>query len=462
MKMPAGVCTMFAFLLQLISLMTVSGVVHFPHGHTTRSESDVFRSDATLKFMRRNLARDPGNALKDAGKGPAYHDEEAREAAEKQAEENPSSGQNDPLEAGEKAVRDAGKGPAYHDKDARKAAGKAARGQPAVNNDGSLPHVNKVQRDVGKGANYHDKDAQRAARKVLKKHGNKGYAGPPNPIESIGKAAEEADEDAGSAVKAGNPIEAIGKAAEDADKDAAKSIAKGESPLDALGKAAEEADEDAADVIAGKEPEKKKKKALKTKVTAEEMDTSVDGCRNSPKGWQDSQGQDCDDYASGEWCTRYGRYGDGWLDEWGSFEDRATDGKAATQACCVCGGGISKNPVAPAPADASAAPSPAEAAAPSPGPAPGPGVDYTMAYRPLQEQGFHGDLVMHEDQETMTGDWGREFGPQSSGHKDLRKICADHPGNEWCLKHFPPKSSAMTSKIAGAAVALCLIVANGL
>jgi len=208
--------------------------------------------------------------------------------------------------------------------------------------------------------------------------------------------------------------------------------------------------------------EKKKKKALKTKVTAEEMDTSVDGCRNSPKGWQDSQGQDCDDYASGEWCTRYGRYDDGWLDEWGSFEDRATDGKAATQACCVCGGGISKNPVAPAPADASAAPSPAEAAAPSPGPAPGPGVDYTMAYRPLQEQGFHGDLVMHEDQETMTGDWGREFGPQSSGHKDLRKICADHPGNEWCLKHFPPKSSAMTSKIAGAAVALCLIVANGL
>jgi hypothetical protein len=268
--------------------------------------------------------------------------------------------------------------------------------------------------------------------------------------------------------EAENPIESIGKAAEEADKDAAKSIAKGESPLNALGKAAEEADEDAADIIAGKEPEKKKKKALKTKVTAEEKEVpSVPGCRNSPKGWQDTQGQDCDDYASGEWCTRYGRYGDGWLDEWGSFEDRATDGKAATEACCVCGGGVSKNPfVAPGPAPAmpagaGAAPAPGTAGAPAPGPAPG--MDYTMAYRPLQEQGFHGDPVMHTDQETMTGDWGREFGPQSSGHKDIRKICAEHPGNEWCLKHFPPKSAAVTSKIAGAAgVALCLIVANGL
>jgi hypothetical protein len=166
-------------------------------------------------------------------------------------------------------------------------------------------------------------------------------------------------------------------------------------------------------------------------------DTS--SCKDHPKGWKDSKGNDCEDYAEGEWCNRHGGYGDAWLDDWGTFEDRATDGTSAKQACCACGGGgtgpeyavVGGAPAgAPAPAPAQ---SPAAAAPWAPS-APGPAILGGKTGRELQSQGYSGELVEHEDLVTMTDDWGREFGPHA-GHRDIKSICEHHPGNEWCELH---------------------------
>lgn len=49
----------------------------------------------------------------------------------------------------------------------------------------------------------------------------------------------------------------------------------------------------------------------------------------------------------------------------------------------------------------------------------------------LPTQGYWGKLVEHEDMETATADWGKEFGP-GSGHASYAAICKDHPENPWC------------------------------
>jgi len=51
----------------------------------------------------------------------------------------------------------------------------------------------------------------------------------------------------------------------------------------------------------------------------------------------------------------------------------------------------------------------------------------------LPDQGYWGKLVEHEDQETATADWGREFGPRTGG--SFRKFCDHHPDNPWCAQH---------------------------
>jgi len=167
--------------------------------------------------------------------------------------------------------------------------------------------------------------------------------------------------------------------------------------------------------LTGEKGRKKRKasKAKRPKLKAREA-SSVAGCSNSPPGWADAKGNDCEDYAEGEFCTRHGGYGDAWLDEWGTFEDAAYDGKSAKQVCCFCGGGL-REAAGPAPAAAPSAAAPGEPV-------------------PLQAQGFSGDLVVHEDGESITGDWGREFGPRAQ-HRDIRSICNDHPDNAWCLMH---------------------------
>lgn len=58
---------------------------------------------------------------------------------------------------------------------------------------------------------------------------------------------------------------------------------------------------------------------------------------------------------------------------------------------------------------------------------------------PLPEQGVSGVLVEHDDDETATGDWRREFGPAAK-HRTVEEICRDHADNVWCKGHMykPP------------------------
>lgn len=99
------------------------------------------------------------------------------------------------------------------------------------------------------------------------------------------------------------------------------------------------------------------------------------------------------------------------------------------------------------------------APAPAPGPAPGP-VPWTedpewmidgargdktktapigeqfkgLASIPQPEQGFHGRPIVHEDMDSMVGDWQTEFGP--AGPKSAFQICQDHPRSYWCRTHM--------------------------
>jgi len=183
--------------------------------------------------------------------------------------------------------------------------------------------------------------------------------------------------------------------------------------------------------------------------------SSVPGCKNSPRDWTDSKNRDCEDYLEGEWCSRSGGYGDAWLDEWGTFEDVATKGKSAKQACCICGGGHHQDEedddLAREIASKKGLTGGAPAGAPS-GPILG-----GKTGGELQEQGYSGELVAHEDQVTMTEDWGREFGPHS-GHRDIKSICAEKPGNEWCSLHgyYDKERSSASMKSAVAVLATLL------
>lgn len=129
----------------------------------------------------------------------------------------------------------------------------------------------------------------------------------------------------------------------------------------------------------------------------------------------------------------------------------------------------------PAPAAATAAapaPAPADVMPFVPAPAPAPPAGPWFQHDPeqgLRENGVDGPLVDHDDQETQTADWQREFGPNAK-HRSLRDICRDHPDNEWCRIHmagrrshiegmpggWAPRSSAHQ---AGAGAALCTAAA---
>eukprot|EP00931_Biecheleriopsis_adriatica_P060374 TRINITY_DN36256_c0_g1_i1.p1 TRINITY_DN36256_c0_g1~~TRINITY_DN36256_c0_g1_i1.p1 ORF type:complete len:2648 (-),score=427.06 TRINITY_DN36256_c0_g1_i1:64-8007(-) len=69
--------------------------------------------------------------------------------------------------------------------------------------------------------------------------------------------------------------------------------------------------------------------------------TEVSGCADSLKGWSDSVGRSCADYAQNGLCTHGGLYGTNWLyNPPRSFQDFAISGLAATDTCCDCGGGV--------------------------------------------------------------------------------------------------------------------------
>jgi len=115
---------------------------------------------------------------------------------------------------------------------------------------------------------------------------------------------------------------------------------------------------------------------------------------------------------------------------------------------------------APGPAAAPAA-SPAGTSGPAAAPADSPAGDEpfvhkgpyfgTKRLRPLQEHGFHGDAVIHEDGESMTSDWQTEFGP-AAGHRTFIEICKDYPDNEWCRLHmYDPEAQRWMNQKSGAA-----------
>jgi len=134
--------------------------------------------------------------------------------------------------------------------------------------------------------------------------------------------------------------------------------------------------------------------------------------------------------------------------------------------------------LAPAPASAGGpAPAPAPGpmaapAAPAPAPAPGPFLPGIHSGKPwgeipddekyyykkggkdisrihmseqmkLPEQGYWGKLVEHDDQKSMTSDWGKEFGPHS-GHASLESVCRQHPDSRWCIEHRAHQSTCRT------------------
>jgi len=137
-----------------------------------------------------------------------------------------------------------------------------------------------------------------------------------------------------------------------------------------------------------------------------------------------------------------------------------------------------KRVTAPAPAPgpvAGPAASPAGSPGPAAGPSASPGGDDPFAYkgpyfgtkrlRPLQEHGYHGDAVIHEDGETMTSDWQTEFGP-AAGHRSFVEICKDFPDNEWCRLHmYDPQAQRWMNQKSGTGLvrnyvtALCTVVA---
>jgi len=134
-----------------------------------------------------------------------------------------------------------------------------------------------------------------------------------------------------------------------------------------------------------------------------------------------------------------------------------------------------KRVAAPAPGPAPgpvASPAASPAGAPGPAAGPAPGADpfaYTGPYfgtkrlRPLQEHGFHGDDVMHENGETMTSDWQTEFGP-AAGHRSFVEICKGFPDNEWCRLHmYDPQAQRWMNQRSEAgfvrhSVVLCAVV----
>jgi len=106
--------------------------------------------------------------------------------------------------------------------------------------------------------------------------------------------------------------------------------------------------------------------------------------------------------------------------------------------------------------DVAIAPAPA---ASSPNSAPGPATRLFGGkfYRELPDQGFMGELVKHDDKQSLVKDWGKEFGP-SSGQREFEAICAEHPHNEWCRIHgyyrVEPKRSGAVPARATLAVAV--------
>merc|ERR1719492_536252 len=65
----------------------------------------------------------------------------------------------------------------------------------------------------------------------------------------------------------------------------------------------------------------------------------------------------------------------------------------------------------------------------------------------LQEQGFKGDDVEHNDMKTHTADWQKEYGPKHSNYKTMAEICKDYPKNPSCIDYLPEPAPAPAPKV---------------
>ena len=54
-------------------------------------------------------------------------------------------------------------------------------------------------------------------------------------------------------------------------------------------------------------------------------------------GFIDNGGDNCQRYGDNNWCNSTGGYGDDWNQDWGKFEDYATDQGENARLCPQCG-----------------------------------------------------------------------------------------------------------------------------
>ena len=92
----------------------------------------------------------------------------------------------------------------------------------------------------------------------------------------------------------------------------------------------------------------------------------------------------------------------------------------------------------------------------------------------LQEQGFKGDDVEHNDMKTHTADWQKEYGPKHSNYKTMAEICKDYPKNPSCIDYKPepepvkspakaaPKKSSAEGKMASLVLSISLLLLQAL
>eukprot|EP00931_Biecheleriopsis_adriatica_P032555 TRINITY_DN18992_c0_g1_i2.p1 TRINITY_DN18992_c0_g1~~TRINITY_DN18992_c0_g1_i2.p1 ORF type:complete len:591 (+),score=108.22 TRINITY_DN18992_c0_g1_i2:188-1960(+) len=66
-------------------------------------------------------------------------------------------------------------------------------------------------------------------------------------------------------------------------------------------------------------------------------------CHDSPRVWQDLNGNPCSEYDKGQWCKKDGSVGPGWQAAWGVFTEWSAQmhNDGPRSACCACGGGVS-------------------------------------------------------------------------------------------------------------------------
>lgn len=76
-------------------------------------------------------------------------------------------------------------------------------------------------------------------------------------------------------------------------------------------------------------------------LLASSVASSRHGHCTDTEGWEDNDGEGCEEYAAFAFCSDVGGYGLGWNLDWGSFASFAADGVGgADKHCCACGGGV--------------------------------------------------------------------------------------------------------------------------